>query len=332
MVRICLRRQAVLAAAAVCFCFSHTSAVFAYLGSFEVNDGYQVQSGTILGDVTIYNAGAHGANAGGGPLVQIAADSGLWDLTSEVGGYFDSSTDRTTALSPGPGFYPSNPSTGVAAYIVGNHPGGRSGGTALALRNDRPVGNGAMVYEYSLDAFDFGGVAPTSVTSGVVPMSFYFCPNPGDSPSPDSKDKFTMTLIDSVGNVGLQWGYARDNSVTWRTSASSPWMTTGVIADQFNYDGVSIDIDLTNDTFGIDYFDVSANTWSVMVPAGTAMGMAMQDLSVIGWQLEDGLFAGVGGKNFFDDFSFTNPVPEPATCTLALAMGAALLATYVRRQ
>ena len=42
----------------------------------------------------------------------------------------------------------------------------------------------------------------------------------------------------------------------------------------------------------------------------------MQDLTVLRWQLEDGLFAGVGGKNFFDDFAFTVNVPEPTGLVL----------------
>jgi hypothetical protein len=65
-------------------------------------------------------------------------------------------------------------------------------------------------------------------------------------------------------------------------------------------------MDLTADTFSMDYYDISASTWTNIVPSGTAMGQAMNDLSALRWQLEDGLSAGVGGKNFFVDF--TNPV------------------------
>ena len=50
----------------------------AYLGSFTPNDGYHVQSGLVYGDVSYYNAGQYGANAGGGPgPTQITANSGL---------------------------------------------------------------------------------------------------------------------------------------------------------------------------------------------------------------------------------------------------------------
>ncbi len=77
----------------------------AYLGSFNTpNDGYDVQSGSVAGDVSYYNAGQFGLNAGGGgPLpTPIMADSGLWSVTGEVGGYFSNSTDRGlyTASAP----------------------------------------------------------------------------------------------------------------------------------------------------------------------------------------------------------------------------------------
>jgi hypothetical protein len=73
----------------------------AYLGSFGPSDGYYAQYGTMLGDVTYYNAGQSGPNAGGGPTVQIAADSGLWTLQSPVGGVFDNSTDRNNYIALG---------------------------------------------------------------------------------------------------------------------------------------------------------------------------------------------------------------------------------------
>jgi hypothetical protein len=294
------------------------------LGSFTANDGYYVQSGEIFGDVSYYNAGQSGPNAGGGGYVQLPKDTGLWTLNTPVGGYFATVADRNAATSAAPP-YPFSPvPNALGAYIVGGHGGGRTFDTCLALRNDTPLGTGPMMYDYDLDTYDFGGQTPASITTGIVPVQFYFCPNPGDSTQPGSKvgDKFTMSFKDSSGNIGLQWGYGRDNSVYWRTSASNPWNATSVIADQANWDGVKVNLDLSNDTFSIDYFDISANTWSNLAPVGTAMGMPMTNLTTLGWQLEDGLFAGQGGKNFFDDFSFTDPVPEPSTVALvALAAG-----------
>lgn len=309
-------RLALVALAAVA---AFAAPASAYLGSFNAADGYYAQSGFIAGDVSYYNAGQSGANAGGGGLVAQAPDTGLWDVTGPVGGYFTNVTDRTNGTLGAPPYPVVSPPGATGAYIVGGHGGGRTFDLCLALRNDTPIGTGPMVYDYSLDTFDFGGVAPASITSGVVPVNFFFCPNPGDTPLPGGRpgDKFTMSFKDSSGNVGFQWGYARDNSVLWRTSSSNPWNTTPFIADQTNWDGLQINIDLTADTFSIDYFDVSASTTTNMVPAGTPLGMPMTNLTRLTWQLEDGLFAGQGGKNFFDDFSFPVQVPEPGALALA---------------
>ncbi len=188
-----------------------------------------------------------------------------------------------------------------------------------------------MTYDYLLDSFDFGGVAPASITTGVIEVGFYFCPNPGDGPSPDgSNEKFTMTFKDGVGNVGFQFGYDRNNLVTYRADPSSAWISTGITADQNFYDGVRFDIDLTNELFSFDYFDFSASSWTNIV-TGAAMFQAMDDLSVLGWQLEDSINAGnLAGKNFFDDFSFGQPVPEPTSLAVLVIFGSIAIA-FCRR-
>jgi hypothetical protein len=311
-----------LAAAGV---FVASAPAWALLGSFTANDGYFPGYGTAFGEVSYYNAGQNGINAGGGPSTQIVADSGLWKLQSPLGALFTNAVDRAAYLSPGPGSYPAAAApNAVPAYILGGHfPGRNADGQNLALRNDTPLGTGTMVYEYSLDSYDFDGITPASITSGPVDVEFYFCPNPGDSPPASggaSPDKFALSFKDSLGNVGLEWGYQRDNSVVWRTSPSNPWNSTTFVADQNNWDGLRVNIDLTTDTFGMDYYDVSASLWTNLVPTGTAMGAPLQDLTVLRWSLVDGLFAGTGGKNYFDDFNFT-VVPEPASAAL-LAVGA----------
>ncbi|MBX3426036.1 MAG: hypothetical protein KF688_10185 [Pirellulales bacterium] len=293
----------------------------AYLGSFTANDGYQAFYGSAWGEVSHHNAGQYGANAGGGSFTQLPADTGLWKLISPVGATFTNPVDRAAYLSGGPPYPLSSGANGVGAYLLGGHFPGRNGdGQNLAIRNDTPLGTGPMIYEYSIDSYDFGGIAPASVVAGTVDVEFYFCPNPGDTPDPSgapSKDKFTLSFKDSLGNVGFEWGYARDNAVTWRKNPTDPWNATPFIADAADWDGVRTTIDLTNDTFSLDYFDVSANTWNNLVPTGTSLGSPLNDLTILRWQLEDGLFAGTGGKNYFDDFSFTAPVPEPTSAVLA---------------
>jgi hypothetical protein len=307
---------------------------YANLGSFTPQDGYDVQSGLVYGDVSYYNAGQYGANAGGGPgPTQIVANSGLWSVIGPAGGYFSNPGDRNSYTAGAPP-YPANPATALGSYFVGGHSGGRTDNFNLAIRNDIPLGTGAAVYDYELDSFDFGGISPASVTSGPVQMGFFFCPNPGDSPDPSGaapSDKFTMSFKDSLGNIGFQWGYLRDNAVVWRDDPADPWNTTTFIADQTNWDGLTVNIDLTAGTFGMDYFDVSANTTTSIVPTGTAMGQAMTDFTLLGWRLEDGLNAGpLLGKNFFDDFSF-NAVPEPGSLVLTALACATLLGVRRKR-
>jgi hypothetical protein len=326
-----------LAAAALCCNLAE-----ARLGTFSAADGYQhlitpPGANYNWSDVTYYNAGTYGANAGGGSgPTFIAPDSGSWKLVSQVGGFFASSTDRTTGVSGSPPYPLTIPSNTVASYMVGAHfPGHNNDGHNLAFRNDTPAGTGPAIYEYSLDQYDMGA-APSSITSGVVDTQFYFLPtvavpnNTGAAPV----DKFTLSFVDTSGNVGLQWGYAKDNEVTWRTSSSNPWNYTGIYAaDQSSnqWDSVKLAIDLTADTFQLDYFDLSANLWLNLAPAGTPLGQAMQDLTVLRWRLEDDNSSFFAGKNYFDDFSF-NVVPEPSSIVMATLAGCAVCVVGARRR
>lgn len=300
----------------------------AYLGSFSPNDGYNigVYSGAVnWSDVSYYNAGQYGINAGGGSVTPAVPNTGLWKITGEVGGFFTSSAARAAATAGSPPYPTVAPSNGVPIYIVGDHFPGRGGdGSNLAVRNDSPSGTGPLKYDYSMDTYDFGGVSPSSITSGTVTTQFYHMANPADVTQPGTRprDKFAMTFKDSTSNIGLQWGYAADNEVYWRTNASGPWTYTGLYANSGNWDGVRASIDLTADTFSLDYYVVATNTWVNLAPAGTALGMSMTSLTKLGWQMEDAVSSGIGGKNFFDDFSFT--VPAPSTGMIGLIGLAAL--------
>lgn len=318
------------AALSVIVASSISSNSYAILHSFQPSDGYNISGAGPFPadwiDVSYFNAGQYGVNAGNGPgPTLLAPDSGLWSLTSQVGGFFTSAAARTASVGTAPPYPNIIPSGTVPAYLVGNHFPGRGGdGSNLAFRNDTPLGTGAASYDYSLDTYDFGGPVPSSITSGNVETEFYFCPNPGDvvNPGTPRQDKFTMSFKDSGNNIGVQWGYARDNEVTWRTNPSGSWTYTGIFADAANWDGLNVDINLTNDTFSMDYYDISTSTWLPLAAAGTPLGTAMTDLTVLGWQLEDGLNSGIGGKNFFDDFSFHTNVPEPSSLVLGgLALG-----------
>jgi hypothetical protein len=324
---------------------NYATSSHAYLGGFEPADGYTIGAipqgsapASQFIDVTYYNAGQNGANAGGGALAPLAPDNGLWDLISGPGAFFRTPAKRATYTSGAPpyGPFPTLSGDDVPAYIIGNHSPGYLSPSALALRNETPVSGGPvggpMEYDYELDTFDFGGVVPGSVTSGVVTTAFRFCPNPSDPviAGTPPRDKFIMSFNDSLGKTGLQIGYAGDNNLYWRAGNSGPWTYPGIIADATNWDQFSVSIDLGADTFGINYHVIATNTNLTIVPAGAPLGNAMQDLTHLGWWLTDQVTGGTGGKNFFDAFGFTVPnIPEPST-GLLFAIGSAF--GFVRRR
>jgi hypothetical protein len=304
------------------------------LGSFSPNEGYNLNVFTgsyNWSDVSYYNAGGYGVNAGGGPgPTPIAPDSGKWRVVGGVGGYFGTAAARNTATAGAPA-YPGVAQPGmIPVYLVGDHGPGRTDNSSLAFRNDTAQGStGPAVYDYALDTYDTGGPVPASVTGGVVNYSIYFSTSPNDPfvPGVRSQERFTQSVLDSAGNIGMQWGYARDNTVLWRTSPSGLWNYTGIIANAGNWDRISVDIDLSSDTFKLDYFDSVASTWSNLAPAGTLLGTTMGNFTGLRWQLEDGTNGGVGGKNFFDDATFKVPAPGAA-----LMVGAGVVMAARRRR
>ena len=321
---------------------------WAALVSFGPSDGYGFTGASVTGDVTYYNAGA-GPVPANGPLPYIAPDSGQWRLLSGVGGYFANATNRAAMTAAygtnGPGSYTPTllgnltfvPPNAVAAYVVGHHPGGRTGGSSLAMRNDTSVGTGEMKYRYELQTADLG-LAPATLTSGLISTEFYFCPNPaGAPPGLGLANKFAMSFVDNstlAGLVGLEFGYSYNNTVQWRASSSGAWTNTAQIADASNWDGVRVNIDLDTDMFSIDYFDVSASTpqWNPLVGL-TATGGSLANVTRLDWTLQDGVSSGNGGKNFFDDFRFTTQtVPEPESLVLALVALAAVGAISRRQK
>ncbi len=314
---------------------SAASQACAVLGSFSPSYGYNLNvfAGSVnWSDVSYYNAGSYGVFAGGGPgPTLITPDSGSWRVVGQVGGYFTSSAMRNGAVGGAPPYPTTLPSGTLPIYIVGDHGPGRTDNSSLAFRNDTVGGTvGPAVYDYTMDLYDTGGIVPSTVTSGIVSFGIYFStspnmpPNPAGTPAPD---RFTQSFRDSSGNIGAQWGYATDNEIVWRSNISGPWNYTGLYANAGMWDGISAQIDLSSDTFQLDYYNVATNTWTVLAAAGTPLGTAMTDFTGLRWQLEDGTNGGVGGKNFFDDATFVIPSPGSAG---VLALGA--LAACRRRR
>jgi len=315
----CALRVGVVALVSAC------GSAFGHLGSYGPNEGYNLsmfQGSANWCDVTYYNAGAYGPLSGGGSATAIAPDTGLWRLVSNNGAFFPSTAARNAAVGGAPP-YPSSTAGTIPAYIVGAHFSGRNNdGFNLALRNDTPAGTGPIVYDYSLDTYDTGGPVAASQSNGILTFQTYFQTDPDAPPRPDGThdDKFTMSFMDSSGNIGAQWGYSRDNQVSWRDGPSSFWNYTAWNAGPSDWNGIRVMLDLTTDTFAMDYYDEPSNTWNQIVAPGTLMGQSMGNFTTIRWQLEDAVNFGIGGKNFFDDSSFGGFVPAPGG-VLAFGIG-----------
>ncbi len=81
----------------------------AYLGGFEPADGYTLSAipqgsspASLYSDVTYYNAGQSGANAGGGVPTVLAPDTGLWMLLTQPGAFFRNSATRSSYTGGAP--------------------------------------------------------------------------------------------------------------------------------------------------------------------------------------------------------------------------------------
>jgi hypothetical protein len=306
----------------------------AHLGSFGPNEGYNLSM--FVGsnnwcDVSYYNAGQYGPASGGGSATAIAPDSGLWRLRSQNGAFFGTTAARNAAVGTAPP-YSAAPLVGsTVSYIVGAHFSGRNNdGYNLALRNDNPAGTGAIEYDYFLDTYDTGGPVASSQSTGIVTYETYFMTDPDSPPNSDGtfSDKFRMSFVDSAGNIGAEWGYSRDNQVAYRDGPSSAWTYTSWNAGPANWNGIRMALDLSNDTFSFDYYDETSNSWNSIV-TGASMGTAMTNFTTIRWRLEDAVNFGIGGKNFFDDSSFSGFVPAPGAAGLLL--GGALVSARRRR-
>lgn len=305
----------------------------AHLGSFTPADGYSISiynGPANWCDVTMYNAGQYGPNSGGGSgPTNIAYNTGPWRVISQAGAFFPSAAARNASIGTAPPYPNFIPSTTVPVYLVGDHFGGRTDNSALAFRNNVPAGsNGPAVYDYDIDTYDTGGTAPASITSGTVSYSIYFASAPDAPIQPGARypQKFHQSVLDSIGNIGAQWGWALDNEIIWRDSPSSAWNYTGLHTNG-GWDAMRTTLDLSAGTFMLEFYDSVGNTWNTIAPAGTMMGASMGNFTGLRWQLEDGIYAGLGGKNFFDDASFS--IPTPGALSLA---GLAMVASLPRRR
>ena len=333
-------------------CLLPVSGAWAYLGSFEEEDGYRVPNngqitslgifgdaqfylnndsnngytgvvpsgtypntlgdGTHGADLTRYNAGEWGINnsgPGGGPS-DIADNSGLWqalaggrlheDLNAPY--YYGGSDNRNYAL----------------AYQYLGHQGTQVL-DLLALDTD-------LSYRYNLDNRDFNSLAPSSTTSHLVTMSFWFCPTDWDDGY--SSNIFGMGVRDDAGNTVMEIGYTGSNQFQYRLPGSSVWQTTAFSAGTTGWNQVIVSIDTSKDWASLQfqgYDDNTATLGSMQdVFIDTNLGTSVGAITQLQWDLHGGdLGAGnYGFKHYFDDFTFSAvAVPEPGSALLSATVG-----------
>ena len=148
-IRFSIRHRLSALAMAVMIVVAMCGTSHAYLGGFEDPDGYK----PFFNEVVNYNAGAYGANAGGGAYTTITPNTGLWQKLQGP-------------LSPATG------SSGYLAYATGHqnydrtNPGTSDQGLVITTNSDGWTA-GTQEYSYSLDSFDLGGMVPTTRHFGI---------------------------------------------------------------------------------------------------------------------------------------------------------------------
>ena len=309
---------ALLAAAGFCLTttFGTPDTANAYLGGFEQVDGY----GSFLNEVSTTNAGAHGANAGGGALMTIPANSGLW------------------VKLQGP-TYPTPGTAGGVAYATGHqnwdrlNPGTPAQALVITTNADGWSGT-AQEYSYSLDTYDLGGVSPTSTGSDTLEISFWSCaqivgssdPSAGLGPGTIGD---TIGFYDSSGNLGFSIGYRQPGTTTdYAATNVGSWVQSSVAVNSSTYHRWDITLDLLNDTVSIDVFESGVLTNLV---SGVSLITNMNNLTEMRFESTPG----VNNSKIWslDDFGFeVHQVPEPSMAGLMCIGALAVSGSRTLRQ
>ncbi len=292
-------------------CFIAATSAFAYLGEFEPVDGYR----PFFDDVANYNAGAHGANAGGGLYTPIVPNTGLWKklqgpLFPAVG------TTGNFAYATGhQNFDRTNPSTADQALVITTNADG--------------WGAGPQEYSYKVDSFDLGGVNPATTGGDVLKISFWSCSfipgtSEGGGLGPNTLAN-TVSFYDSGGNLGFAVGGIQPGTSTdFAATNVGSWVQSSVSVGTSTYHRWDINLDLNLQTVSIDVFQSAVLTPLVV---NAPLINTMSDLAELRFLSAPGIN---NAKVWaLDDFTMmVRQVPEPSA---VLLMGLGLAAFLGRR-
>lgn len=308
--------RSVLVAAAIVPVGVLTSASHAWLGSFEVDDGYQ----DFLNMVQNYNAGQYGINSGYGPGVPtpITPNTGLWQAID--GGFYTGS-----AVSYVTGHFAND------RQWVNNGIGSSAKRGLMLTTGHEGFGGPALKYKYNVDQYDLGGVMPSATAGQTVTVSFWTrgwvnSMNIGGS-VPFGYFGNEVAFLDSSGNVGFRLGVTArpggDRVTYWN---GSTLFESAIIAEFSRFDRWDITLDLATSKVSASYFQFSTSTLHTLltsVPMETAMG----NFTSMTFRSSPGIS---NAKTWaVDDFTLTSTIPGAPTA-LAL-LPAAILAGRRRR-
>ena len=286
-----------------------TTSAHAYLGGFEGPDGYR----PFFDDVARYNAGQHGANAGGGLYTPIIPNTGLWQKLQ------------------GP-LFPATGTTGNYAYATGHQNFDRTNPStsdqALVITtNADGWGAGPQEYSYDVDSYDLGGVSPATTGGDVLMISFWSCswiPGSGEGGGlgPNTIAN-TVSFYDSSGNLGFAVGGIQPGTTTdFAATNVGSWVQSGVSVGTNTYHRWDIMLDLAAQTVSIDVFESAVLTPLVV---NAPLINTMNDFSELRFLSAPGI------SNYkvwaLDDFAMkVQRVPEPGAAALVfIAVGGLVL-------
>lgn len=291
-------KTTILTIATVLF-FSIINSADAYLGGFEDPDGYR----PFLNDVTVYNAGQYGANAGGGASFSIAPNSGLW---AKLQGPLVPATGLAGGVAYATGHQNldrTNPSTSDQALVITTNADGWT--------------MGPQEYSYQLDSYDLNGVIPTSTGGQTIDFSFWSCASivgssTGNGLGPGTIGN-TVSFYDSSGNLGFQVGYRQPGTTTdYAATNVGSWVQSAVAVSPTTYHRWDVSLDLGLQQVSIDVVESSVTTTLV---SNAPLINPMNNFTEMRFVSTPGV---TNSKIWaLDDFSFrVEPIPEPASLSL----------------
>ncbi len=268
-----------------------------YLGSFEVQDGYQDGSQTPVRDVSTYNAGAYGTNANGpgGTATPITPNDGLfvkYDQGNVSDGYGE---------------------------LVAHHSLGHSGNAALVLRSSAgfgDTGGDGVDYAYSFDNRDFGGVSPTMITSGTIAMDYWMKPQTSFFQTGTvTSTAFLNSAGDTIFAVGTVGQGIFDARPFIEYQDASGWHVTSILGNNTSYDHIMLSFDLDSNTVSFSYY-ASLTGVTTLLASDVAAAAPIDNLSGIHFTAQANT-----EQNAYDDFSIAASiavVPEPSSLLVVL--------------